>query len=242
MAARLHRSKLFFSWKTSFSFYEQTLAKFIQVKIWIDLRRAKGCQKSNNLAEKQAWFRDLVWHHYKMHKGCQLNNAADALKVDGDLQVVEVFSRRLGFCVENLLQVDLKPVPQKVVLQKVLSSQVVPLPKRLQASEEPRKRPWSPIFRGQCSGGPASRPCPKQCLRDRKIHLSQRRRIKKPLVPKTMLKRPEKPLPRKHENPAMPKAMPKKRPLHALEEEIANTPLPRPLPKKHPRPRCEYVD
>ena len=226
-------------------------------------RRAKGRKKSNNLAEKEAWFRDLVWHHYEMYKGCQLNNAADALKVDGDLPKDEVFSKCLGFCMENLRQVDLKPAPPKVPPPNFIQPKVILLPKRLQASEEPRKanlvpnipkamprRPDKPPLPKAMPKRPENPPQPKAMLKRPEKSPQPKATLKrpeKPLVPKAMPKRTEKPvlpkaMPRKHENPVMPKAMPKKRPLRALEEEIANTPLPRPLPKKRPRPRGEYGD
>lgn len=131
-------------------FYQQSLAKLFQAKIWIDasletcmqrrFKRAKGKRKKANNAEKEAWFRDQVWHHYEQYKECQLGNASDALKVDGDLPKDEVYSECLRFCTERSRKAALKK-PAVVLLPKQSLPEAAkkPSPKPL-----PKKRPLQP--------------------------------------------------------------------------------------------------
>ena len=60
-------------------------------------KRGKASRK-RDVGDSEAWFRDLIWAYYERYKSKQLNNAVNALHVDGDVCKEDLLSQCLPYC------------------------------------------------------------------------------------------------------------------------------------------------
>ncbi|CAJ1438101.1 unnamed protein product [Effrenium voratum] len=88
-------------------FYDDILAEMLHIKIWVEAsfqtclqrrhKRGKASRK-RDVGDSEAWFRDLIWAYYEQYKSKQLNNAVNALHVDGDVCKEDLLSQCLPYC------------------------------------------------------------------------------------------------------------------------------------------------
>ena len=213
------RSFMFFAILT---FLAKSMEQLEDPRTCMQRRFKRAKKKTSNTPAKEAWFRDQVWHHYEQYKDCQLKNASDALRVDGDLPKDEVFSRCKGFCTEVSQQVNLKPAQRVTLLPRPQQPPQLPQrpkpPQRPQRPQQPQpqsnlKKPV-PKAKPRPQASPALRPQQAQ-----QAQLAQQAQQSQQAA----------------ENLAW-RPLPKKRPQPRED-------LPRkPLPKKRPRQRVEQGD